>query len=39
MIEKLQLIFKVRDKGMAGKLGYTQNPKYIGALVKLLQWC
>ena len=38
MIGELQLVFIVRDEGMAGKLGFTQIPKYTGALIKLYQW-
>ena len=29
MIGELQLVFTVKDKGMTGKLGYTQIPIYI----------
>ncbi len=39
MIEELQLVFTVRDKNARRKLGITYTPKYIGAMVKLLQWC
>lgn len=38
MIEELQLIFIVKDEGMASKLGYTQIPNYTGALITFLQW-
>lgn len=38
MIRELQLIFIIKDKDIAGKLRYTQIPKYTEALVKLLQW-
>ena len=38
MIGGLQLVFTVKDEGMAGEMGCTQIPKYTGALVKLLQW-
>ena len=38
MIGKLQLIFIVRDKNARRKLGVAHITKYIGAMVKLLQW-
>ena len=38
MIGELQLILTVRDEGLESKDVYTQLPKYIGALVKLLRW-
>lgn len=37
MIGEFQLIFIIRDKNMVGRLRYTQIPKYMRALVKLLQ--
>ena len=37
MIGELQLVFTVKNKGVKNKDGYTKFPKYIGALVKLLQ--
>ena len=38
MIGELQLVLTVRDEGLGSKDGYTQLPKYTGALVKLLRW-
>lgn len=38
MIGELQLILTVRDKGLGSEVGYTQLPKYTGALVKFLRW-
>lgn len=38
MIEELQLVFTVRDKGAVKEFGFTYAPKFTGAMVKLLQW-
>ena len=38
MIGELQLVVTVRDEGLGSEDGYTQLPKYTGALVKLLRW-
>ncbi len=37
MIRELQLVFTVRDEDAREKLGVAHTPKYIGAMVKLLQ--
>lgn len=38
MIRELQLILIVKDEGMTGKLGCTQNLKDTRALLNLLRW-
>ena len=38
IIGELQLVVTVKDERLESKDGYTQLPKYTGALVKLLQW-
>lgn len=38
MIEELQLILTLRDKGLGNELCDAQISKYTEALVKLLQW-
>lgn len=37
MIRELHLVFMIKDKSMASKKRYTKIPKYIMALIKLLQ--
>ena len=39
MIEELQLVFMIRDKDTGKKLDMAHTPKYIRAMIKLLQWC
>ncbi len=39
MIEELQLVFTVRDKDGGVELGVAYTPKYIRAIIKLLQCC
>lgn len=38
MIEKLQLVFIIKNKGIIGELDIAHTFKYIGAIIKLLQW-
>lgn len=38
IIKRLQLFVTVKNKGLESKDGYTQLPKYIETLVKLLEW-
>ncbi len=38
MIGELQLVLTLRDEGLGSEDGYSQLPKYTGALVKILRW-
>lgn len=38
MIEELQLVFMIRNKGGVEELDFIYTSKYINIIVKLLQW-